>query len=352
MIRAIPFMGVVATALLLAACGGGSSNGTGSTTNPEIPEEITEEATKAAKSAAESDPVYGSVSQTSVSTDAAADVNRDRDSGVYLITLPSSDDTTISLNTDDHVQPGTEGVDIISGLEVNYMNLKKESGGSITHAGIFESEIEEFGNWFVGGFWLHGSNVNSEQPSFEFGAFMDGPEISGDPTLPTGGSANYSGEAGGLYSVSEGTDLTDSIGSYNGDFEATANFRSGGGTLSGKVTITDSSAIINVINDLKFTGTNSQLVGIEFKWDNVQFDSNGQATGDVTVNLDNAEGFPDVELAGVSGGKTGNRFSSETVSESNLNPRMLVGTHGATISTVGGAEAAFIGIHFGGFSEN
>jgi len=351
MIRAIPLMGVVATALLLTACGGGSSNGTGSSTNPGIPQEVAEEATKAAKSAAESKPVYGSVSQTSVSSDAAANVNRE-DSGVYSIELPSSDNSTISLNPDDHVQPGTEGVDIISGLEVNYMNLKKESGGSKTHAGIFESEINELGNWFVGGFWFHGSNVNSEQPSFEFGAFMDGPEISDDPTLPTGGSANYSGEAGGLYSVSEGTDLTDSIGSYNGDFEATANFRSGGGTLSGKVTITDST-YIDVINDfVKITGTNSQLVGIEFKWDNVQFDSNGQATGDVTVNLDNAEGFPDVELASGSGGKTGNRFSSETVSESNLNPRMLVGTHGATISTVEGAEAAFIGIHFGGFSEN
>ena len=328
--------------------GGGSSNGTGSTTNPEIPEEVTEETTKAAKSSAQAEPIYGSVSQTSAdSSGSGVDVTSVGDA--YSIELPSSDNSTISLNTDDHVQSGTERVQTIGVMEVNFKDLKKTSGDNVTHAGIFESEIDSLGHWIVGGYWIHGSNANSD---FEFGAFLDGPEISDDPNLPTGGSANYSGEAGGLYSVSAGNDLDNSLGSYNGDFEATANFTSGGGTLSGKVTIT-SSAGLDVTNNnfIKFTDANSSLEGVEFKWDNVRFGSNGQATGDVIVDVSNSEGFRGVRLV-ESGGKTGNRFSSETVSESNLNPRYLVGTHGATISTDGGAEAAFVGIHMGGFSGN
>ena len=346
-----PFL-FVATGLLLSACGGGSSNGNNpannAPTNVAVVTEISEQTTQASKAAALAEPIYGSVVQIAgESPTSSAEVTRSS-TGEYLIKLPSTISTGISINsTQDYLISGPT-YRLLNDVIVNSSGLYKENGEEATLVGFYEGDFDSLGNWVAGGYWIHATNLSSDQPPFEVGAFIDGPEISGDPVLPTGGSADYRGSAAGLYSATIGSDLTNAqegtnvLGEYSGTFESTANFRSGGGTLSGVVTVTvsEETYIYNNSIDINRNG----LVGIKLSWDNVTFTSNGQATGDVTVSL--PASFSPLTLIENSG-KTGNRFSKETVSDSNLNPRLLVGTHGAHVRSDGGTEAAMIGVHIG-----
>ncbi len=339
---------LVVTGLLLSACGGGGNTTNTAPTNIAVVNEITEKTTQATKAAAVAEPIYGSVVQIAgESPTSSAEVTRSA-TGEYLIKLPSTISTGISINSsEDLYYTGATGR-ILNNKIINSSALYKENGEEATLVGFYEGDFDSLGNWVAGGYWLHGANLSSEQPSFEAGAFIDGPEISGDPVLPTGGSANYSGSSAGLYSAIIGSESatvqagTKVLGEYGGTFESTANFRSGGGTLSGVVTVTDSEEYIIYNNSIDIN--RNGLVGIKLSWDNVTFTSNGQATGDVTVSL--PASFSQLTLIENSG-KTGNRFSKETVSDSNLNPRLLVGTHGAHVRSDGGTEAAMIGVHIG-----
>ena len=63
----------------------------------------------------------------------------------------------------------------------------------------------------------------------EFGAFVDGPEISSAPTLPNLGTVTYSGQAGGLYAY--GSSMGAELGEFAAAAALTANFNAN--TISG-----------------------------------------------------------------------------------------------------------------------
>ena len=63
----------------------------------------------------------------------------------------------------------------------------------------------------------------------EIGAFTDGPEISGAPTLPDLGTATYGGRAAGLYAYSSAAGAE--IGEFETDARLTADFSAN--TISG-----------------------------------------------------------------------------------------------------------------------
>ncbi len=321
--------------------GGGIASNT-ATTPDAIKQSIDDQTNEIARAAAVAEPTYGSVSQLSgTSPNSHADVSRS-DDGVYLISLPSAGGSNISLNTDENLYSSLPEIVIIDGVAVRPMVLYKDNGDSATFAGVYTGDIDNLGNWLAGGYWLHGTDLIGVQPDFEMGAFIDGPEIEDDPDLPTGGSAEYSGEATGIYVGIAGTDHeyasgSNILGEYTGDFIATANFENGGGTLNGEVIITESFDYI-ILVDSSTVETTNLVEGVRISWSDVRFTENGQATGDVSVSI------PGLDLV-ENEGKTGNKFSTETDSEGN--PRLLAGTHGGSIRSAGGTEAGYIGVHIG-----
>ena len=187
--------------------------------------------------------------------------------------------------------------------------------------------------------------MSNGQSTWEAGSFIDGPEISKDPNLPTGGEASYTGIATGNYAAILGTEFeiigeeTDISGWYDGDFTATANFSNGGGTLSGEIIVTESTEYLSYRDTLR-KHTNF-VKDSEISWSGIEFDSDGQASGDVTVTI------PGLGRE-ASGGKTGNKFSSENTGG---NPRLIAGTHGGSFESTGGTEVGFIGVHIGAINQ-
>ena len=369
---------VMATPLLLAACGGGStSNGGGTTDTPanntgsttsnadNLRTNANEDITVTFKAAAEANPVYGSVSQIhgaspdsaaeanpvygsvsqihGASPDSAAEATKETD-GNYILTLPTASGSDITLETDTDLLITGDTVTILDNVEIISRGLYKGDNDKATLAVVYSGDIGSLDNWMVGGTWVHISGLSNDQANWEVGAFIDGPEISEDPSLPTGGEAGYTGVATGSYAAKAGTDLEDIaegaaiIGDYAGEFSATANFNNGGGTLSGRIIITESIDYI-VIGDSIEPITNFAKDST-ISWEDISFNSNGQATGDVVVTV------PNLVLV-ENTGKIGNRFSSINV---NGNPRLIAGTHGGSIRSDGGTEAGYIGAHIGGIN--
>ena len=336
---------VIATTFLLAACGGGGTGNDGGNP-PQTVRNADSQTNDVVRDAAESIPTYGSVSQLyGASPSSSAQV--EKDGSGYSITLPSDSSPTIVLDSvnDNRVNYPDESSNIPGLNNIRHYTLEKGDNDKSTFAGVYETEFSD-GNWLVGGWWLHGAGLAGNQPTFEVGSFVDGPEISSRPSLPSGGTAEYNGEATGLYTIIPGTDLVEGgeiiIGEYFGDFTATANFNNGGGTVSGRVIVTSSDDYFLVSDDYSYVDED-YVSGVQIHWANVEFSSNGEATGDITSVT-----YPGLVFTSVEG-KTGNKFSS--IPDSEGNPRFIAGTHGGSVETSGGTQAGFIGVHGGGTGE-
>ena len=340
---------VMATILLLAACGGGStSNGGGTTDTPASNTGNTENAvrsnadettTRTLKDTAEVDPQFGSVSQIyGFPQGSAVEADRNVVGESYTLTLPTKSGSTISLDTvvdlNKNVEEETYDVsNRLPGGEIKYQALYKDNDDQATLADVYTLSTSDPDLWMVGGTWLYLAGLSGNEPTWEAGSFIDGPEISDDPDLPISGTAEYTGVATGNYAATAGRDLTGTdpgtviSGYYSADFEAMADFNSADRTLTGKITITESYGY-------------DRFVGSTFSWEDITFGEDGQATGDVTVNI---LGLDLTE----NNGKIGNKFSTEGYSDTDNRPRLMAGTHSGSIESSGGTEAGFIGVHIG-----
>ncbi|MCY4445248.1 MAG: hypothetical protein OXC02_02130, partial [Rhodobacteraceae bacterium] len=148
---------LVVTGLLLSACGGGGNTTNTAPTNIAVVNEITEKTTQATKAAAVAEPIYGSVVQIAgESPTSSAEVTRSA-TGEYLIKLPSTISTGISINSsEDLYYTGATGR-ILNNKIINSSALYKENGEEATLVGFYEGDFDSLGNWVAGGYWLHGA---------------------------------------------------------------------------------------------------------------------------------------------------------------------------------------------------
>ena len=169
----------------------------------------------------------------------------------------------------------------------------------------------------------------------EFGAFVDGPELEGSPTLPVLGTATYEGVAGGGYAVVYGTDAsvpsgTTEVGSFDAQLLLVADF--GTRRIGGKV----HSIHVDPGADAPFAII---PVPYELNLGASGFDEE-LFTGSVTMtSLD-----PEIRITR-SGGSWGGKFSN--MPDGDGNPRLVAGTVGGEFTTAGGTQAGYIGAFAG-----
>ncbi len=204
---------------------------------------------------------------------------------------------------------------------------------------VVRSTYESWADWLTGGYWMH---VSDNLDLVDAGAFVDGPELSGTPALPSLGAATYQGFATGGFAAVYGTDYPDvtagshEVGEYEGQLRLTADFEAR--RISGQVT----SISVSGIHTPAGGGSRPFAdisVPYEFNLEATSFDTRG-FTGATTV----ASTDPGIGIAD-SGGSWGGKFS--IVPDGDGNPRVVAGTHGEEFTTTGGTKAGFIGAFMG-----
>ena len=204
---------------------------------------------------------------------------------------------------------------------------------------VVRSTYEAWGDWLTGGYWMQ---VNSEKEIVGAGAFVDGPELAGSPALPTLGTATYKGIATGGYATEYGTRQsnvgpgTHDVGAYRGDVLLTANF--GARRIHGRVTEVLVSGFRTSPRGVERRFT-EEAAPYEFVLNSASFGEE-EFTGEVTVTSTDQT----VEIS-TSDGSWGGKFS--VVPDGEGYPRVVAGTHGATLSTTEGTQASFIGAFVG-----
>lgn len=198
-----------------------------------------------------------------------------------------------------------------------------------------------FGDWASGGYWVYMDTdpETGEVSSAEVGAFVDGPEFSGNSSQPATGQATYQGFATGLYTAAVGSggafeEGTYVLGEYRGSLALTADFAAE--TIHGSV-----DGI--VINGTAYTPSGGQTkfadesVDGQILLNSATLSANGRATGSVSIvgndNVASSEGVWGAQLS-----STPDDFE---------NPRAVAGTSGAIYTSHGGSEVALVGALYG-----
>ncbi len=352
---------LVSLVLALSGCGGGGDGGSVQTPpmqppDPTPPENLKlsdvqaldpEQVLDVAQEAAISMPKFGSVVQSASAT--LADVNTaavEFDRGQMAVTVTRQNGRSLTLDS------RMDAVEVAGGFWHGYHHrgwaLLRVSGNSATIAAISgEWSPHDYGDWIAGGVWLHFTGNLWTTPvsvtSAEIGAFVDGPELDGSPTLPSLGTATYNGGAAGFFAARYGNEYagtilppdTVGIGAYEGDLRLTADF--GTGSISGKV------------DSIEISGIYETPGGDQVEWSGPSVNeihlgatgfTDGRFTGRVTVTSTD----PRIAVAS-SSGSWGGKFSA--IDDGDSNPRLVAGTHGGKATTAGGSQSVFVGMFSG-----
>ena len=353
---------LVSLVLALSGCGGG---GDGKVVQPPSiiqspeptpPENLQLEDVQAlapeqvldvAQEAAISMPKFGSVVQSAGTI--LADVNTaavEFDRGQMAVTVTRQGGRTLTLDS------RTDAIKTEDGFWHGYAHrgwgLLRVSGNSATIAAtVAEWSPNDYGDWIAGGVWLHFTGNLWRTPATvtgaEIGAFVDGPELDGSPTLPSLGIAAYNGVAAGFFAARYGNEYagtilppgTVGIGAYEGALRLTADF--GTESISGKVDSIEISGVYETPRGdlLELSGPSAS----ELHLGAAGF-TDGRFTGGVTVTSTDPR-FVVVNSSGSWGGK----FS--TIDDGDGNPRLVAGTHGGRATTLGGSQSVFVGMFNG-----
>ena len=346
---------LVAGFVSLVGCGGGGGN-----VRPEAaPRTLTsvsaanpERTRSAAARAATSLPQFGSVTQSSnrgvsgITSDAASTAF---DGSNLALTVTRENGSVLRLNSTTDTLPGYPSIrpSAIAGHTSRSWGMTRETDTSLSFvAAVVSSRSSDPTEYLSWGLWLHmtGDPDTREVTGEEIGAFVDGPEISGNVNIPTlyTGIATYDGVASGLLVRRMGTEGVDHgipqgtmrIGGFDGSLELVADFGLfGAPQISGTIDEIRVSGISMTPDGTEeaFQGPSSTVIYLE----PLAIDSAGTFRGEgviVTHPL-----YTTVE----SEGNWGGRFSS--IDDFYGNPRLVAGTFGYRNVSSGGTEAIGVG---------
>lgn len=345
---------LIAATLALAGCGGGSSGGN---TRPDAPSRTVSDAYSAdpakahsaAARAADSLPQFGSVTQSTnrgvagITSDAASATFNGTD---ISLTVSREDGSRLRFNSATDTVPGysTTWQSPIAGHRardwgmVSYTNTTLSLG----YAAVSWDNTDPT-DYLAGGIWMHATGDFSAEriTGIEVGAFVDGPELDGSPSLPVSGSASYTGSAVGLYAYEYGSnhanvpDGTIEVGAYEASATLTANFTAN--TISGCIGCVGAVYVTGVA-----TAPDGRTVGFEdvpsiarVRLGSASIGSNGTFRNrDVTVE---ALG----RTVTTSSGSWGGKFSN--IADGVGDPRLVAGTNGARWNESDGSEGVLTG---------
>ncbi len=275
-----------------------------------------------------------------ISGAAAAVSFNDRDTRVAV---RRADGSRINLDTATHRFDRSDLNPILAGYSYRGDRLLTYTNSSVSLAAVYTNwNNTDSTDYLAGGYWIHfeGSIAPLMPTGAEIGAFVDGPEISGTPTLPLQGTASYLGRAEGFYGHSYGSSFpgVTEIGQFSGDARLTANFALnnisgciGCGDLSITGLAVDSNgqseefSKTNFPSRLRLGPTPIDAVGT-FRGCNVTFERDGLA---VTSSR----------------GSWGGRFSNIPTNAGD--PRLIAGTVGAEWTIADGGQGAVVGAWYG-----
>ena len=300
---------------------------------------------------ASSNTVFGSVAQAhTVGLSAVSGVDTSFTGDRFTLEIERQDGNNTRLDTDRNavsiVNLYTPSQNSITNRPAVDGYIASVSTSKVTVAGVLvEWSNTDYTDYVAGGYWLH---LDLSQ-GVEMGAFADGPDYEGTVNLPATGTATYDGRAGGVYLTRYGTDAityripagTVAAGEYNGDLSLVANF--GTNIISGgidNILLFDSLGVTPDGNVFLF---DDERTDYELVFGATRIGSNGQFTGSDVSLTHSALSFTRND------GSWAGRFS--TVDDSDGNPRAVVGTHKGSVATSGGAEAIFVGAHYGATNQ-
>ena len=198
-------------------------------------------------------------------------------------------------------------------------------------------------DYLAGRYWVHLERTGGEITGAEFGAFIDGPEISAfnPPILPVSGAASYLGTAEGMGFQSNGTDTDDPGGLWYGIFSATADLRADFSNMT-------ISGCVGCIGDVLFTGRYEASTG---RVQDVTTTSSVQVhLGPAPISQDGSFRnravsltTPDFNITS-SSGAWGGQFSN--IPDASGDPRLVAGTFGGESVSSGGTESTFVGAFY------
>ena len=206
---------------------GGGGNGNGGGSGPTGPPPIVGNVQSAnpgatlsvASQTAANKPRFGSVGSVTQSSNGDA-ASASFDGRHVRVTIRRANGSSVAFNS------GSHGYVTESGNSLRGDAMLISTDTSVTLAAVTTNwNNADPSNYMAGGYWMHfkGRANPLEVMGVEVGAFVDGPEISGVPTLPVSGRATYTGMAGGFYGYRHGsTGLTQA-----GDFTANASLTRG-----------------------------------------------------------------------------------------------------------------------------
>ena len=371
---------VLALAVItLSACGGGS--GSSSTAASNLPETSTpadspasqtsrpvsnssdtnlvdsnlSESGNAIGQAGTSKPIFGSITQSSNvdSTGETTDTaSGSFDGSVARITVTQTDGSFTFAND----APAYYERDYPQSEFQVWAPLPYDSGNISYHARI-DDEDDSFHADYIGviwnsddvaehsvwGYWLR-SDGNPYEPGVEFeaGAFVDGPEIdpANPPTLPSSGTASYSGEAQGVYHYQYGPENGElanavEIGQYVQPFSMTVNFADASISVCGACTGSNRIWGTAVSPDGTVVRTWS---GLETAY---RYEGTATLNSDGTFRTQQVTLTNSVNPVTDFSGSMGGIFSN--VPDSNGNPRMVSGTSGGEYTQEDGSSGSYVG---------
>lgn len=342
--------------LLLAGCGGGGAERPLSTIPDPVPVSWTDalsaasqEGRAAAHAAALASPGFTVTGVVQSSNVDGAGVTADEvmtvhsSAAVLDIAINRDGGNSVSLSTARHSLEGDTATSPVTGRQFTYALVYQHDASRFTLARVaVDWARDDPMDYLAGGYWLHavGDVAEGRIREAEIGAFVDGPELRGTPTLPVAGTAAYSGFAAGAYTALLGIEFGDDrgrqdIGEFEADVSLTADFENG--TIAG--------SLDNIVVDYLAVTPDGQVeehgresVGYELTLDEVSIGDDGTFVG---TDLGLTHPLVPVTTRGSWGG----RFS--TVNDVGGNPRIAAGTIGGTGSTVGGTEVSFVGGFYG-----
>ena len=192
---------------------------------------------------------------------------------------------------------------------------------------------------------MRADGLNTASASFEMGAFVDGPEISGTaPTLPDAGTASYTGPAQGFYHhVYRGNPLfpdgTQEIGEVAGTITLSVDFANS--LIDGCVGCAHRSQVSGVAiypNGGTYEFENASI-GYRVIYGPTAIGPDGNFR-DSSVRLVNSD-----HPVTSSSGSWGGQFSN--IPDASGDPRLVTGTGGGEYAHENGTHGVWIGAFFG-----
>ena len=250
---------------------------------------------------------------------------------------------SISLNTAQHSLEGDTETSPVTGRQFTDALVYRHDASRFTLGRVaVDWAHDDPMDYLAGGYWIHATgDVDAGDISgAELGAFVDGPELRGTPSLPVTGTATYSGFAAGAFTALRGIEYghdegRQDIGEFEADVSLTADFANA--TIAG--------SLDNIVVDYIATSPDGQVeahggesVGFGLTLGEVPIGANGTFDG---TNL--VLSHPRIPVA--TQGSWGGRFS--TANDVDGNPRIVAGTVGGTGSTLGGTVVSFVGGFYG-----